>query len=549
MKLLQIIVLMVYSYLLPVNVAIGNGGLGVNGNVQQIPVDPIVTGSLPIGSFPFTVYVSGRYAYVVDEGSNDLKIIDVTDPNAPFLTGSLALDESPRSIYVSGRYAYVTDTFSNDLKVIDVSDPGAPALAGSLALAGSPVSVRVSGHYAYVVGDANLKVINVAQPNAPSLAGFLAIGSGPTSVDVSGRYAYVIDNVSNDMKVIDVADPNAPVLAGSVPVGTSPFALYVSGRYAYVVDWGSNDLRVIDVADAGSPVEVGSLVIGSNPFSVFVSGRYAYIADWDSNDLKVIDVSDPASPTLSGSLDLGAGREPYSVFVSGRYAYVVDVDANDLKVIDVSGAEFSSLMAHSLEAGNLQVRNDVITQGQLQVSGGVNVGPGGIFSDGNVGVAGIISISHEHVPTSSPADLVQLYAEDVPLVVLPGSSTELRVRDEAGIVTNLSPHNFSLVGGPSETMAWSFYSENDKGRINVDMLRAIRLVEAITGQKLVFIESKDSEPLETPDNVEELLPGLSLPLTEAMLALARQKEAEIAQLKAANVALEHRLELLEKRLQ
>ena len=56
--------------------------------------------------------------------------------------------------------------------------------------------------------------------------------------------------------------------------------------------------------------------------------------------------------------------------MSGRYAYVVDQTSNDLKVIDVSGAEVTSLVAHSLEAGNLQVRNDLIAQGQVQVAGG-----------------------------------------------------------------------------------------------------------------------------------------------------------------------------------
>ncbi len=38
----------------------------------------------------------------------------------------------------------------------------------------------------------------------------------------------------------------------------------------------------------------------------------------------------------------------------------------------------------------------------------------------------------------------------------------------------------------SEPMAWSFYSENAQSgqRINVDMLKAIRLVEQLSGEKL-----------------------------------------------------------------
>lgn len=79
---------------------------------------------------------------------------------------------------------------------------------------------------------------------------------------------------------------------------------------------------------------------------------------------------------------------------------------------------------------------------------------------------------------------MQLFARDV------GGSSELRVRDEAGNITTLSPHNFSLIGAPSEPLAWAYYSENAHGRINVDMLRAVRLVESLSGETLVFHEMK-----------------------------------------------------------
>ncbi len=51
------------------------------------------------------------------------------------------------------------------------------------------------------------------------------------------------------------------------------------------------------------------------------------------------------------------------------------------------------MMAHSLEAGNLQVRNDIVAQGQLQVAGGVNVGADGLFSAGNVGISGTLRVN------------------------------------------------------------------------------------------------------------------------------------------------------------
>ena len=72
---------------------------------------------------------------------------------------------------------------------------------------------------------------------------------------------------------------------------------------------------------------------------------------------------------------------------------------------------------------------------------------GSLFSDGNVGISGTLAIANDVAPTSSPANLVQLYAEDL------AASSELKVRDEAGNILTLSPHNFSLIGQPSEPLA------------------------------------------------------------------------------------------------
>jgi hypothetical protein len=88
---------------------------------------------------------------------------------------------------------------------------------------------------------------------------------------------------------------------------------------------------------------------------------------------------------------------------------------------------------------------------------------------------------------SSPTNGVALYAQDV------SSSSELKVKDEAGNITTLSPHNFSLLGKPSEDMAWAYYSESEDKKINVDMLKLARLVESLSGEKLVYIEDKNSE--------------------------------------------------------
>jgi hypothetical protein len=96
---------------------------------------------------------------------------------------------------------------------------------------------------------------------------------------------------------------------------------------------------------------------------------------------------------------------------------------------------------------------------------------------------GTLAIFNGTAPTASVTNGIVLYAEDV------SASSELKVRDEAGNVTTLSPHNFSMIPeGASEDMAWAYYSERNGKKINVDMLKLARMVEKLTGEKLVYTD-------------------------------------------------------------
>jgi len=73
-------------------------------------------------------------------------------------------------------------------------------------------------------------------------------------------------------------------------------------------------------------------------------------------------------------------------------------------------------------------------------------------------------------------------------------SGELKVLDELGNTTTISPHNFELIpNGASEDMAFAYHStrhtpEGKLKKVNVDMMKLARLVEKLTGEKLVYTE-------------------------------------------------------------
>ena len=132
------------------------------------------------------------------------------------------------------------------------------------------------------------------------------------------------------------------------------------------------------------------------------------------------------------------------------------------------------LTAPSGTAGNAISFTQALT---LDASGNLLLGG----TSAGASSAASLAIFNGTAPTGSVTNGIILYAEDV------SSSSELKVRDEAGNVTTLSPHNFSLIPeGPSEDMAWAYYSEKGGKRINVDMLKLARMVEKLTGEKLVY---------------------------------------------------------------
>jgi hypothetical protein len=106
---------------------------------------------------------------------------------------------------------------------------------------------------------------------------------------------------------------------------------------------------------------------------------------------------------------------------------------------------------------------------------------------GDVSLTDKLTLTNGSIPLGSAKDGIHLYTQDV------NSSSELKVIDEAGNITTLSPHNFSL-SPKSDPMAWSFYSENAEigERINVDMLRVVKLIEKISGERLVYRENLET---------------------------------------------------------
>ncbi|MFA5936102.1 MAG: hypothetical protein WC787_04615, partial [Patescibacteria group bacterium] len=343
-------------------------------------IEPTSTAILDFASSTEGVAISGNYAYVGQAGQG-LNIIDISNPTAPtsvrvFDTAGLALD-----VKVAGQYAYVADG-SNGLSIIDVSNPQVPFLVGNVSTTGTTGSVYVEGRYAYVADGVALRVIDISNVTAPAIVGS-AFVDGVSTVFVVGKYAYVGNNGgSSGVQIFDVSNPRSPIhVATAVGNGAVSKGPYVSGRYLYFAD-DNQDFRIFDISNPLIPTSAATFALPTAADGVVVQGRYAYLAA--SSFMLVIDVSSSTAPSIKSSYRNNAGGYR-GIAVAGKYAYLTG-SAGHFNVIDIRGADISSAHIGSLQTNSLYVLENIDIGNSAYIRSSLNVGIGGITSDGALAI-------------------------------------------------------------------------------------------------------------------------------------------------------------------
>jgi hypothetical protein len=122
---------------------------------------------------------------------------------------------------------------------------------------------------------------------------------------------------------------------------------------------------------------------------VYVSGKYAYVSSYDYDMFYCIDVSNPASPRIVGNItDTARLNEANGIFVSGQYAYCTGRYSLKLAVIKIPGINAPAASIGDLAASSIEVSENVDVGNNLYVRSGINVGQGGLKSDGPVSIMG-----------------------------------------------------------------------------------------------------------------------------------------------------------------
>jgi hypothetical protein len=358
------------------------------------------------------VIVQDKYMYTANSASYDVRvnIWDISDPgNTQIVTSSIII--LPHAAYiqvtsldVSNGYMYIGSNNDTRLIIVDVRDPANPVLAKSQNLSGGLTGdwVRVQNNYAYVTGYkgglTGMDIYDVREPENPILKGsYTTTTYRGENVVISGDKAFIgIVGTPDAIDIVDISDPSNPTEIGSYIFSNdaNPFEVYVQGNYLYAV---GTDLYIFDISDAANPVLVStyasyqSMTFGGATMEV--DGRYAYIST--SNIVEVVDISSSTNPTHVTDLTPGA-NVTRGVTVQGKYVYIANSGApnpDQIHIYEKKGATIDGLIAHSAELGDLSVRTSADIFGNLTAHSNLNVGPGGIYSNGGLAVLATTTLS------------------------------------------------------------------------------------------------------------------------------------------------------------
>jgi len=286
---------------------------------------PQQVGVLSLLGAPGDIFVSGDYAYVVDDG-NAFDIVDISQPTAPTFVVSRTLPALGLGIHVAGDYAYVAAQ-DEGLRVFDVSNPISPTQVVSLTM--MAMDVFVQGDRAYVAEQAwpagRLQVLDITDPTQPAILGSTAIRGTFARVFVLGNYAYVANGWNKGIQIVDVSNPAAPAVVGSYGDGDkNAYDVVARSGSTYVYIAGiSGGLMVLDASDPTNPTEV-RVMTDLSPRRVALDANFLYVANTTDVGFQAFSLTDPEAPQASGQFE--APETIYSLFASDAHLYLSSWD-------------------------------------------------------------------------------------------------------------------------------------------------------------------------------------------------------------------------------
>lgn len=294
---------------------------------------PIVNifSQLQVYDYAYAVYVSGKYAYLANNG---LHIIDISKPNKPKKVKWHKTLGGASNLYLSDGYIYLADD-QEGLRIIEVKNPKKLKEVGCYNTLSNINKIYISGKYAYSGGGNGFRIIDISKPNRLKEVGsWNTPYSNILGIYISGNYAYIAD-YQKKLRVIDIKDITKPKEVGRCKIRSEAWDVCVRGKYAYVAD--NSGLQIIEISNPTKPKKRGyyKTLHHQQVLNVCLHGNYAYLATGDAG-LQIIDISNPNKPQKVEYYDTQG--EAHGLYLSGNYLYVGGSGKNGLRIMDISNS-------------------------------------------------------------------------------------------------------------------------------------------------------------------------------------------------------------------
>ncbi len=255
----------------PVGLAYGDGSVwavnSAEGTVSRInPATHAVVQTIPVGSDPAAVTVTGEDVWVANSGDGTVSQINTTTNTVvqPIRVGSLpvAIASGPSGVWVANQ---------GDNTVDRINPVTGAVTMRNIEVGGLPDGIAVGPHAVWVANSEDSTVIKIdpvtGQPSGP-----IAVGAGPAGIAVTRAAVWVANSL--DLTVSRL-DPATGRVTATVGVGDGPGAIAAASDGVWVSDQFN---ATLDRIDPHTNLVTRVVSMGSSPQGIAVAGSGVWVA-------------------------------------------------------------------------------------------------------------------------------------------------------------------------------------------------------------------------------------------------------------------------------
>lgn len=314
------------------------------------PAKPKLVATLAMGAAVNDVRAAGDVAAVACKGA--LKLVTYADPRQPAVVGSLPIANA-YSLALADKRAYVTDNTTGSIHIIDLADPAKPVQLGKVeGLNKNGIRCDLEQRdgrlllYASEYGGGGIRIFDVTAPAKPRLVGRWRNrslweklpGRGGNIADVAvanGRA--VVSNFCFGMHVLDVTDPAAPRLAGEVRAAGEAGNLVALDENTVAVEDFCQGLLLFDCTDPAKMQAVGQYPNGGRSWpGVGWRDPVFYFSTQFPPGIVAVDCTDRRRPRPTAFLKTGIGVGASRMLGVGDWLFAAHRFGYSIMVLDLA---------------------------------------------------------------------------------------------------------------------------------------------------------------------------------------------------------------------